>query len=284
MNHLDCPLTQLQFLAFDLETTGLNVAEDRIVEIGASRFTLGQEILQGQRETYAQVLNPHLQMSEEVIAVHHIPQQAVDRAPDFEQIYEQFEQFSQDTVFLAHHAAFDMAFLRAELHRMGKSLPPLFVIDTFPLAKACFPEEASYALGRLVDALGLTMEGDAHRALPDAIACQKLFLACILRQQLQEETLASFYARFPRVRLSTQAETQHSELWKCLEKALENHQDISIFYTNSRKKKKERRIRPLFLGGSGEYAYVDAFCHFRQSQRRFYLNRISNCKTEIKSG
>lgn len=278
MSILNYSLHDLAFLAFDLETTGLNVAQDRIVEIGACRFT-GDDKLAEQR--YTQVVNPHQVMSPEVIQVHHISQQVVDAAPDFDVAYEGFLKLAENTVLVAHHAAFDISFLKAEAARLGAELPALFVIDTFPLAKACFPEAPSFALGRLMAHLGLVMEGDAHRALPDAMACQALFKACLRQAEAQDLTLADFYERFPRTRLDTQVEAEQSELWNCLQQALNQQTTISICYTNSRKKQQQREITPLFLGGHGLYTYVDAFCHLRQAHRRFYFSRITECKKKL---
>lgn len=271
-------LQDLSFLAFDLETTGLNVAQDRIVEVGASRFSLQSGPTTA---CYSQILNPHQRMSETVIQVHHIPQAVVDKAPDFERCYPDFLKLAEGTVLIAHHAAFDISFLKAEAARLGLELPSFFVIDTFPLAKACFPEASSFALGRLIDYLGLSMEGDAHRALPDAMACQALFKACLWRTGIATLTLEAFYARFPRTRLSTHVEAEQSALWNVLQQALSQQSTVWIGYTNSRKKQEQREITPLFLGGHGAYAYVDAFCHLRQAQRRFYLSRIIQCKNTL---
>lgn len=283
MSLLDTTLNAISFVAIDLETTGLNAGKDRIVEIGASRFSL-----QGvEQSSFSQILNPHLQMPEEVINVHHIAQESVDRAPDFESCWEHFLSFISGSVLLAHHAAFDIAFLKSETLRLGLELPEAFVIDTFPLAKTCFPEARSYALGRILNHLGLPMQGAAHRALPDAIACQELFETSIARCGDPEQTLSHFYDRFPRARLSTHPaplDTSQLEVWRSLERALHAQTQIVMTYTNSRKKREEREVIPLFLGGYQEYAYVDAFCQKRQSQRRFYLNRIAECKFKVISG
>lgn len=278
MSILTLSLQDLVFLAFDLETTGLNVAQDRIVEMGASRFSEQAHFIE---QRYAQVVNPHVLMSPEVIQVHHISQQEVDTAPDFEVAYEGFLTLAENAVLVAHHAAFDLSFLKAEAARLGAELPPFFVIDTFPLAKACFPEAPSFALGRLMSHLKLTMEGEAHRALPDAIACQALFKACVRQAGVQDLSLAEFYERFPRTRLSPRVEDEQSELWGLLQEALNQQQKISIAYTNSRKKQQQREITPLFLGGHGLYTYVDAFCHLRQAHRRFYFSRIAECKKPL---
>lgn len=274
------PLHALTFVALDLETTGLNAGKDRIVEIGASRFDL-QHL---SRDTFSQILNPGLQMSEEVINVHHISQATVDRAPDFESCWPRLLSFLSDAVMLAHHAAFDLAFLKVEASRLGVDLPDILVIDTFPLARACFPEAQSYALGRILEHLRFPMEGPAHRALPDAVACQTLFKACVARVGDSTQSLGEFYDAFPRTRLGTHMTPVgvfQREIWEALERALHQQSSICITYTNSRKKREEREITPLFLGGYQSYAYVDAFCQKRQSQRRFYLDRIAECKSKI---
>ncbi len=273
-------LKDITFVAFDLETTGLHAGKERIVEIGAIRFGLDGV----QQATFSQVLNPQVHMSEEVMNVHHIRQEMVEGAPTFESCWPRFLSFISGSVLLAHHAAFDIAFLKAEALRLNLDLPDVFVIDTFPLAKACFPEARSYALGRILTHLELPMEGPAHRALPDAVACQTLFKACIARAGDAHQTLTAFYDAFPRARLGTRVapcDIFQLEIWNALEQALHQQLPIVITYTNSRKKREQREITPLFLGGYQAYAYVDAFCQKRQSQRRFYLHRIAECKSKI---
>lgn len=67
------------FIALDLETTGLSATQDRIVEVGAVRFSLREGIL----DTFSQLFNPERLIPEEVIAIHGITNRMVAQAPPF---------------------------------------------------------------------------------------------------------------------------------------------------------------------------------------------------------
>ncbi len=275
---LDTPLEKLSLVAFDLETTGLTLAADRVVEIGAVRFSLAAH----EPSTFSMLVNPHLQMKPEIIAIHHISQDMADAALPAKQVLPQFIAWLQEKetlpVMIAHHAAFDISFLMQEARRVDIELPELYVIDTFPLARQCFPGLPSYSLQNLLTTLELPTNSNAHRALPDAVACQMLFQACVLKHQLGKLSLGDFYQKYPRTRLSTHETPAETEVFAALQRAILKQKDVEITYLNSRKKKNTRSITPQLLGGYGSEQYVDAYCHLRKTRRRFYLKRIVEYK------
>lgn len=103
-----------QYIAFDLETTGLSAAMDRIVEIAAVRFLeTGQEIAR-----YQTLVNPERPVPSGAYAVHGLSDELLSHAPTAREILPAFLAFIGDacsTSLLAHNAAFDAGFLGTEL-------------------------------------------------------------------------------------------------------------------------------------------------------------------------
>ncbi|MBF2052415.1 MAG: WYL domain-containing protein [Candidatus Sericytochromatia bacterium] len=265
------PLSDCHFVAIDFETTGLSAVRDRAVELGLLRFGLDQSLW----APWSSLFQPGVQIPAEVTAIHGLRDADVASAPTFAAQAETILSQLQDAVLLAHHAPFDLAFLSWELRRAGYALPALPVIDTFQLARQIL-RAPSFKLTELLQWLEQPPPVPAHRALPDAMGCARLLLACLQRRpELQSLTLEALFERLPQIRMGTlgTAETASAEQ-DALQQAIMGQQDVQIEYHNARQQTLLRQITPLLLGGYGSYAYVEAYCHLRQEHRQFRLNRI----------
>jgi len=269
-------LEQLTFVAFDLETTGLNASRDRILEIGAVRFSLSD-----QTESHFSVLvDPSGPIPEEVIAVHGITPEMVKGAPIFADVAAGFLAFVGDALLLAHNASFDLAFVACELRRARLPVPDLRGFDSCRLARPLIPESPNYKLQTLIQHFGFDPGGQAHRSLPDARACAHVFRQCVARLPQGTATpLADLLQAYPQAPAGVdqvqQAAPALSRLAEQIRVAIHERQDLKIHYMNARSQHLERQVTPIFLGGVGGYTYLEAFCHLRQEQRQFRLNRIS---------
>ncbi len=166
------PVTNLTFTAFDTETTGFSPKNDRIVEIGAVRFRGDGEIL----AVTNWLINPGMPMPFYATEANGITTEMVAGAPVFSEVWPAFCAFCQDSILLAHNAAFDTGFLRAELERAGIPPPAFSVGDTLPLFRCWFPQEKSHALEAL--ALSFGVQGEAfHRAGADSLYLTRIFSA-----------------------------------------------------------------------------------------------------------
>ncbi len=123
-------------IVFDTETTGLDSANDRIVEIGC--VELLNHIPTGRRlQLY---LNPGKRMSAEAQAVHGLTDAFLADKPTFAQVVDELLAFLGDAPLIAHNADFDFAFLNAELERVGlRPLAPHRKIDSLMLARRKHP-------------------------------------------------------------------------------------------------------------------------------------------------
>ena len=147
-----------EYVAIDLETTGLMADADRIVEIGAVRFRAdGQELCRFQR-----LVNPERPMSPAAFAIHGLSDDVLAGAPPVRDILPEFLTFLGDpdmTALLAHNASFDAGFLGCELMRAGLPIPTHSVFDTLALARRRLPWLASHRLDNLARTMGLDPAG-----------------------------------------------------------------------------------------------------------------------------
>jgi len=173
--------TGRHFVAFDFETTGLSPANDRVVEIGAVRFSLSETDGRWQAqvlESYSSLVNPGRPIPGQASAIHGIYDLDVSSAPRFAEASRDFFPFLENAVLLAHNASFDSGFLSAEAERNGLACPSNPIYDTIPLARSARPRLPSYALGKLAASFGIRQSA-AHRGEDDARVCMEIFCRCV---------------------------------------------------------------------------------------------------------
>jgi ATP-dependent DNA helicase DinG len=151
-------------VAIDLETTGLDVAEDRIIEIGAVRMQAGEVL-----EEYGTLINPSIVIPDYTTLLTGIHPEDVVGAPRIEDVLPDLLRFVGDAPIIGHSVGFDLSFLNK--HGLFTSNTPL---DTYDLAAVLLPREPRYNLTSLTQAFGIVLE-DAHRALDDARASGILY-------------------------------------------------------------------------------------------------------------
>lgn len=159
-----------RFVVFDLETTGLNRAEDKIIEIGAVLVVDG--IL---KETFQTFVNPGMHIPEAASKVNNIYDSDVQGAPNIETAMSDFYLFTRGATLVGHNAEdYDAIFVK----RIGGELGFRFdneIIDTLTLSRRVLPTLRRYKLDTLCEHYGINNE-NAHRALDDAVATAKVFI------------------------------------------------------------------------------------------------------------
>ncbi|TET17221.1 MAG: DEAD/DEAH box helicase, partial [Candidatus Cloacimonadota bacterium] len=152
------------FIAFDLETTGLD-SSDRIIEIGAVRVQ-NKEIV----DTYQTLINPRMHVPLEIIILTGIQEEEIKEAPFLEDIKDDVLHFLGRTPLIAHNAPFDISFLEKEAGNLNNP-----VIDTLKLSRILLPFIKNHKLKTLYNLLE-NGEPAFHRALEDAIATSKIYV------------------------------------------------------------------------------------------------------------
>jgi len=254
-----------QFVALDLETTGLRAATDRIVEIGAVRF------LETGEETgrYQRLLNPERPMSPGAYAIHGLSDDDLADAPTAREVLPEFIGFLGDagcSYLLAHNASFDAGFLRSELNRADLPLPTHSLFDTLALARRRLPLLPSHRLDAVANHFGLDPEG-AHRALADSLVVKEIWL--LLGGPAESpDALVSYPIFDPRDSVSA------PDGWEPLQRAVARGCAVWIEYTGGTRGSAPRSITPRrFVQRDGQ-TYVVAFCHLDRFEKSFRIDRI----------
>jgi predicted DnaQ family exonuclease/DinG family helicase len=164
---------RLDFVALDLETTGLDNKNDRIMEIGAIKFIGGRAT-----EEYSTFVNPTTPIPGAITTLTGIKNEDVATAPTFESIAAKLIDFIADLPLCGHQVEFDINFLNEEYKRA--SLPKVFMkqIDTALLARIVMPALTRYTLKYVARTLGIPLDR-AHRALDDARASGNVAISLV---------------------------------------------------------------------------------------------------------
>ena len=152
-------------VALDLETTGLNSASDRIIDVGAVKFRGDEQI-----GVFHSLVNPRVRLPEFIVSLTGITQRDVDGAPDWNAVRDDLRDFIGGARLVGHNVEFDVGFLRSHGIRVEQ-----LSYDTEQMARVVFPRGPEFGLGRLAQRFGV-LHDDPHRALSDALASRDLFL------------------------------------------------------------------------------------------------------------
>jgi len=195
-------LTALTYTVFDTETTGLSPSDgDEIISIGAVRIVNGRLL---EQECFDQLVNPRRSVRKESQQVHGLSLEMLAGQPGIEEVLPHFHRFAEDTVLVAHNAAFDMRFLQLKESLTGvRFVQP--VLDTLLLSALVHPghPETEHRLERIAGRLGIPVMG-RHTALGDAIVTGEVLLKLIpllaergihTLKQAREASQKTFYAK-----------------------------------------------------------------------------------------
>ena len=167
-------LEDAEFVVFDLETTGLSGARDRICEIGAARVR-ALEVA----DSFESLVNPRRPLPRPVARLTGLREEELQRAPPVSSVIKRFVLFAGDAPLVAHNARFDQRFLERQLQWLhGRRLaePPLC---TAALARRLLEGRVRrVGLASLAEFFGVETR-PCHRALPDAEATAQVLICLI---------------------------------------------------------------------------------------------------------
>ena len=164
------------YVCIDFETTGLNIYDSEILEIGAVRVADG-EIL----DCYNTLVKPYGEISVGATEVNGITHEDVEDSPRIEEVIDDFLDFIGNSILLGHNiASFDLQILRGVARNNGKIVDNKY-LDTLTLAQKVLPNLPSLSLEALCDYYGIENR-QAHRALDDCFATIEVYNAIINEQ------------------------------------------------------------------------------------------------------
>ncbi len=158
-------MIQHTLVSLDLETTGLDPKKDRIIEIGAVKFT-GEKSL----DTWSTLVNPGRRIPPQISKLTGITDAMVRGQPPIEEVLQKFSGFVGQAPVLGHNVQFDLGFLRQQ--GVLTKNPSL---DTYEIASILLPSAGRYNLRALGQRLDLPFQA-SHRALDDSQVTREVFL------------------------------------------------------------------------------------------------------------
>jgi DNA polymerase-3 subunit epsilon/CBS domain-containing protein len=165
------PLAALPAAVLDLETTGLDVERDRIVQVAIVAM-LGPRILDAPRVD--RLVDPGVPIPETSTRIHRIAAPDVAGAPRFQDVAEELRDSLAGRVAVGHHVAFDLAVLHHESRRADLAWLAPTALDVAVLAGALSPSLPDLDLETVAKHVGVAVVG-RHSALGDAMAAAEIF-------------------------------------------------------------------------------------------------------------
>ena len=162
------------FICFDIETTGLSAARDKITEIGAVKVENG--IITDKFSTF---VNPEMPIPQKITQLTGITDEMVKDAPSQSEAVSAFLEFAGDNVLVAHNAPFDTSFIAKACEDMGKEYN-YTSIDTVAISRAILTDIKNCKLDTVAKFLRLG-EFNHHRATDDAEMLAKIFITLCRR-------------------------------------------------------------------------------------------------------
>lgn len=163
-------------MAIDIETTGLNPNDSKIIEIGAIVMEGKQEIA-----SFSRLINPEDKLPEQIIKLTGITDAMLQNEATEQEVIGDFLDFcdnvmsdyEESDVILGHNIAFDYSFLKTAAVRLKRSFKRR-VIDTLYIARKLHPQVSSKSLSNMCKHYKIAHEV-SHRAFEDAIAASNLY-------------------------------------------------------------------------------------------------------------
>lgn len=276
---LDLPLSKISLVFLDTETTGLSPRfGDRMVEIALARFR-GEAM----ENYYTTLLNPERSISPGAARIHGITDRDVAYAPRFRDVAKDVRAEMEGAVVVAHNAPFDLGFLANEFRLARANSPANLALDTVLLLRRYFSFRSN-ALQRVADALGIERD-TSHRALADVLTTRAVFEFIV--QELRPQTLGELLdMQGGTITWANTSVREELPLPPALEEALRSHRKLFVRYVDEFGGKTERWISVMDVRAQKdaraqkEYIYVRAFCHLREAERSFRLDRVVEMKVE----
>ena len=172
-NEVKMNLSEATYVVFDVETTGLSAIYNDLIQVAASKMYKGNIIAE-----FDEFINPGHPLSAFTTELTGITDDHVKNAKSLEQVLQEFQEFCQDTVLVAHNATFDVGFMNANYERHGLPKITQPVIDTLEFARNLYPEYKRHGLGPLTKRFGVALDHH-HMANYDAEATGRLLFIFI---------------------------------------------------------------------------------------------------------
>lgn len=258
-------IANARFAFLDIETTGLSPwFGDRICQI-AVVLTEGKRV----KQTLDLLINPERTLSPSAIHVNGLDESKLSAAPKFAEIIKELDPVFDEAVVVCHNAKFDIQFLDNEYRKLNRAVEFPNLIDTLLMSRQ-FYDLPSYSLKHLARDFNVTANMDGSQALADAITMKNLFFAMTDSLKSIGKSLEDFIGIYNSPAWPPEGVYLPTEL----SEAITSGERLFIKYMDKDGETSERWITPKEVIGLADYIYLQAYCHTREAERTFRLDRI----------
>ncbi len=268
-------LADLEFIAFDTETSGAYPVGGEILEFAGVRFRLDKII-----DEFSVLIKPLREIDPITIGIHGITAESLANEPTMKAILPEIHKFINGAHMVAHHAPFDMGFLAWDFEQQQLPAPKTEGICTSLLAINTLTGIENHRLASLAKHFSITQDV-AHRAMADAKVCHQVFLRLLDIISQKEGTadleLQHLWKHQGKHLFWPDFSLMHSQYpWMPeMIRAVQNRSPLQISYQKN-KSYSVREVLPLGIVRNPNGDYCMGVCANDQQKKRFYLAKISD--------
>ena len=179
-----CKCAYEEFIALDIETTGLGKGHEHILEVAAIRYRKCKEI-----DKFVSLINPLARIPYYVSQIHGITNETVKDSPTIDVVLPQLLDFMGNSIIVAHNAHFDIGFIEVWARRLGYD-PYWNYIDTISVARKVLPGLPNYKQHTILNAIGYVQD-TYHRAEADVRGCVEIIMYAFDKIRRKAKTVKS---------------------------------------------------------------------------------------------
>ena len=192
------------YIAIDLETTGIRLSKDKIIEVGLLKVKDSHII-----DTFSCVIKPDMQVDDKILELTKISKNELENAKRIHEVINHIVDFCEEYVLLGHNTIFDYSFVKKEANRAGLEFEKRG-IDTYKLCKKVLPENVRKNLTEACNYFGIERK-NSHRAFSDAYYTHVLFQEIIKKfktLEISSEAMKVKIKKFVPIRKRTKEDLQ----------------------------------------------------------------------------
>lgn len=237
-------------IIFDVESTGIEVMEDEIIQIAAIKVNRDGQVI----STFERFIKNTKSVSESE-HIHGFSDEFLkNNGEDKETVLREFIDFSKDAVIVGHNVQFDISILISELQRINLDKPKFKgIYDTLDIYRRFYPKLTNHKLGTLSEVFN-TLNKPSHNAMDDILATNELLVRAIKEDIIPTSVKRKLYSEkhikgFSYISSKLNELFSKAELMRPHEIVVEiiNSFNIKSLYTGEEGKSKIERLRDFYV-------------------------------------
>ncbi|EHK2335459.1 UvrD-helicase domain-containing protein [Clostridium perfringens] len=236
-------------IVFDVESTGVDVTEDEIIQIAAIKLNKNGEVV----DKFEKFLKNKKPVKDSYY-VHGFSDEMLQRiGEDKEKVLKEFVEYSKDSIIVGHNVQYDINILCSELERNNLGKPKFKTFyDTLDIYRRFYPGNINYKLENLSKVYD-TKHKPSHDAMDDIIATGELLVRAI-NEKIKETSMERMALMSKHLKAFTAISKKLNELFQIAESkrpyelvaCVMNGFNIKSMYAGDENKEKLNRLRDLY--------------------------------------